>query len=159
MSFIYIYLFFNFLTIQVTTEHCVEFPVLYSRLALVIYFIQSINSVYMSIPISQFIPFPPFPTWYSYLCSLHLCLYFCFVKKIIYTNFFRFHIYALIYGVCFSSCWAQRFSSRSASVGETVAHTVSSLYWLLLLFQLHMFPSHFLSPSNFLSKVLLSFSL
>ena len=70
----------------------------------------------------------PFPPLYPHICSLHLCFYFCFVKKIIYTNFFRFHIYALIYGVCFSSCWAQRFSSRSVSVGVTVACTVSFLY-------------------------------
>ena len=32
------------------------FPELYSRFSLVICFIYSINSVYMSIPISQFIP-------------------------------------------------------------------------------------------------------
>ena len=37
----------------------VEFPVLYSRLSLVIYFIYS--GVYMSIPVSQFIPPPPSP--------------------------------------------------------------------------------------------------
>ena len=35
------------------------------------------------------------------VCSLCLCLYFCFVNKIIYTNFFRFHIHALIYHICF----------------------------------------------------------
>ena len=34
---------------------------LYSRFSLVIYFIHSINSVYTSIPISQFIPPTPFP--------------------------------------------------------------------------------------------------
>ena len=38
-----------------------EFSVLYSRLSLVIYFIHSINTVYMSIPVSQFIPPLPFP--------------------------------------------------------------------------------------------------
>ena len=38
----------------------------------------------------------------SCVCSLRLCLYFCFVNKIVYTNFFRFHIYALIYDICFS---------------------------------------------------------
>ena len=38
-----------------------EFPVLYSRFSLVTYFIHSINSVYMSVPISHFIP-PPRPT-------------------------------------------------------------------------------------------------
>ena len=36
------------------------------------------------------------------ICSLYLCLYFCFVNKIIYTNFFGFHIYVLTYAVCFS---------------------------------------------------------
>ena len=46
----------DFLPIQVTTEHWVEFPMLYSRFSLVIYFIHI--SVYMSIPISQFIPTP-----------------------------------------------------------------------------------------------------
>ena len=53
----------------------------YSKFLLVLYFIHI--SVYMSIPISQFIPPPPppppppaFPTWCPYVCSLHLCLYF-----------------------------------------------------------------------------------
>ena len=41
----------------------------------------------MSIPISQFIPPPPLPSWCPYICSLHLCLYFCFASKIIYTIF------------------------------------------------------------------------
>ena len=52
---------------------------LYSRFFLVIHFIHI--SVYMSIPISQFItpppPHPTFPPWCPYVCSLHLCLYFC----------------------------------------------------------------------------------
>ena len=39
----------------------------------------------------------PFPSWYPYICSLCLCLYFCFANKIIYTIFSRLHIYALIY--------------------------------------------------------------
>ena len=104
----------------------------------------------MSIPISQFIPSPPCPAWYSYLCSLHLCLYLCFVKKIIYTKFFRFHIYTLIYSVCFSSCWTQYSFSRSVSVGVTVAPKVSFLYWLLLLFQLQMLPIKFPISIKFL---------
>ena len=44
----------------------VEFPVLYSRFSLVIYFQRSINSVYMSIPISQFIPLLLFLPWHPY---------------------------------------------------------------------------------------------
>ena len=43
-----------------------------------------------------------FPPWYPYICSLCLCLYFCFVNKIVYASFFRFHMYALIYDICFS---------------------------------------------------------
>ena len=35
----------------------------------------------------QFLPPHPFPPWYLYICSLHLCLYFCFANKIIYTIF------------------------------------------------------------------------
>jgi len=55
----YIPSFLDFLPIQVTTEHWIEFPVLYNRFSLIIYFMHSINHVYMSISISQFIP--PFP--------------------------------------------------------------------------------------------------
>ena len=29
----------------------------------------------------------PLPPWYPYICSLRLCLYFCFANKIIYTIF------------------------------------------------------------------------
>ena len=101
--------FLDFLPIWITTELQVEFPVLYNKFSLFIYFIHSsvyVNicmyvymsdkgnanaySVYMSFP-------PPSPPWYSYICSLCLCLYFCFANKIIYTIFSRLHIYALIY--------------------------------------------------------------
>ena len=70
--------------------------------SLVIYFIHTVNSVYVSIPLSQFIPILLFLPWYPYVCSLCLCLYFCFVNKIIYTYFSRTHIHVLIYGICFS---------------------------------------------------------
>ena len=43
--------------------------------------LHSINSVYVSIPIFQFFSLS-FPSWYPYLCSLGLCLYFCFSNKI-----------------------------------------------------------------------------
>ena len=66
------------------------FYFLYSRFLLVIYFIHI--SVYMSIPISQFIPPPPhphpiFPTWCPYICPLRLCLYFCLANGFICTIF------------------------------------------------------------------------
>ena len=49
-------------------------------------FLHSIKSVYVSIPISQFLPFP-FPPLYPYICSLRLCLYFYFANRIICTIF------------------------------------------------------------------------
>ena len=62
---------------------------LYSRFLLVIHFLHI--SVYMSIPISQFIPPPPppptCPPWCPYVCSLHLCLYFCTANWFICTIF------------------------------------------------------------------------
>ena len=51
---------------------------LYIRFLLVIYFIYS--KVYMSFPISQFIPAPLYPLVTKF-CFLHLWLYSCFVKK------------------------------------------------------------------------------
>ena len=91
----------DFIPIWVTTQHWVEFPVIFGRLSWVICFILSINRVYMSIPVSQFILSLPFPLG-IHAFVLCICFYFCLVNKIICTNSFRFHIYALIYGFCFS---------------------------------------------------------
>ena len=56
-----IHSFLDSIPIQVITEYRIELPVLFSRFLLVIYSIYS--SVYMSIPISQFIPPLPFLAW------------------------------------------------------------------------------------------------
>ena len=50
------------------------------------YFIHNISSVYKSTSISQSIPSLPSPLG-SHVCSVHLCLYFCFANKVIYTIF------------------------------------------------------------------------
>ena len=63
--------FLDFLPIQVTTEHQVMFPMLYDRFSLAIYFIHS--SVYMSIPISQFIHPPSFPLG-IHIFVLYVCV-------------------------------------------------------------------------------------
>ena len=76
----------DFLPIQVIAEHWVEFPVLHSRFSLVIYFIPSINSECMSIPISQFMP-PLFFPLDSHIFILYVCLHFCFANRIIYNIF------------------------------------------------------------------------
>ena len=93
------------------TMHCVKwftdviFYFLYSRFLLVIHFIHI--SVYMSIPIAQFItPPPPRPHRFPRLVSIHLFstsvsqLLPC--KPVHLYHFSRFHIYALMYNICFS---------------------------------------------------------
>ena len=82
--------FFGFPSHSVTAEHWGEAPVLQSRFSFVIYSREDINSASLSVPVSQFTLFPSFPHWCPYICSLRL--YFCFVNKIICTNFFRFYI-------------------------------------------------------------------
>ena len=52
--------------------------------SLVICFTHSISSVYMAIPISQFIPPASFPL--VSLCLFCLCFCFCFVNKIFYSS-------------------------------------------------------------------------
>ena len=68
--YIYIYpLFLDFLPNYATTEHWVEIPMLYSGFSLVIYFI--LCTVYMSIPIFQFIP-PPSPDPHIHIFILNI---------------------------------------------------------------------------------------
>ena len=55
--YIYIASLLDFLPIQVTTVRSIEFPALYSVFLLVTCFMHSINSVYVSIPIAQFLTF------------------------------------------------------------------------------------------------------
>ena len=67
-----------------------NFIYFFKQQVLIIHFIHI--SVYVSIPISQFITPPPsppaaFPPWCPYVCSLHLCLYFCPANQFICTIF------------------------------------------------------------------------
>ena len=48
---------------------------------------------------------PSFSLWFSYSCSPHLRLYFCFVNKIISTSFFRFHYICVNIQCMFFSSW------------------------------------------------------
>ena len=101
----------------------------------------------MSIPISQFIPHP-LPPWYPYVCSLHLCLYFCFANKIIYIFCFRFLICALINDICFS------FSDLLHSVWQSLGPSTSlqmtqfhSFLWLSNI-PLYIYVPHLLIHSS-----------
>ena len=90
-------LFFRFFSHIAITEYWVEFPVLHSRFLLIICFIYS--SVYMSIPISQFVP--SCISLLVIIClfstSVTLFLFYKFVSSF----FFRFHI-QVISRICLS---------------------------------------------------------
>ena len=107
----------NLLAIQVTTVHWLEFPVLYIMFSFVIYLMYSINRVYVSVPISQFLS-PPSPLLVSiHLFSASVSLFLLW-KWHLY-HFSRFHIYVLIYSTCFS------LSDLLHSVWHTLGPSVS----------------------------------
>ena len=89
LSCIYTYIpsFLDFLPIQVTAEHWVELPVLYSRFWSVAYFKHS--SVYMPISISQFIPLSLSPLGVHTLFFTSVSL-FLLCKEIHLYHFLRF---------------------------------------------------------------------
>ena len=82
------------------TQHQADLPVLCSCFPLAIYF--TFGSVYMSMPLSHFIPAYPSPSPCPQVPSLCLRLYSCPAPRFFRTIFFRFHIYVLTYGICFS---------------------------------------------------------
>ena len=90
----------DFPPIQVTTVHQVEFRVLYGMFPSVVYFMHSISNVYVSIPVSQFLPPHSFPPWYPYICSLCLCLYALQIRSSI--PFYIPHICVIIQYLLFS---------------------------------------------------------
>ena len=102
------------------SEHWVDFPVLYSRFPLVVYFIYS--SGYMPTSVSQFMP-PPSPLVSIHLFSMSVSL-FLPCKQVYLYHFSRFHIYALINNICFSlsnllqSVWHSLGSSASLQMTQ-----------------------------------------
>ena len=116
---IHILLFFGFPSYLGHYRALSRVHVLYSRFSLVICFIHSISSVYMSIPISQVIPsILSFSSQYPYVCSLYLSL---FLLCIIYTSFQIPYICVNIWYL-FSSLWLTSFCM-------TVSRSIL-LYWL-----------------------------
>ena len=73
--------------------------------SLIIYFVHCINSVYISIPVFQFLPTSP-PTHFpldSHIFVLYICVSTYALQVISCTPFSRFHIYALIYDILCAS--------------------------------------------------------
>ena len=92
----------DLLPMEVTPEHWIKFPGPHGGFSVVIYLIHRFT-VYIcqSQPSSSLrCPFPP-PC--PYVCSLSLCLYFCFANRFISTIFYIPHIYMNIWYFFFSS--------------------------------------------------------
>ena len=85
--------------LQVDTKHRADLPVLCGCFPLVIYF--AFGSVYMSVPLSHFVPAYPSPSLCPQVHSLRLSLYSCAAPRFLRTFFFRFRIYVLANGICF----------------------------------------------------------
>ena len=121
--------FLGFLPIWATTEYWIEFPELYSRFSLVIYFIHSIHRIYMSTTHPP-LPLPPV----FYVCSAPLCLYLCFGDKI---------IYAIFLDLIHSSFKGQRSWAQGGSRPLFLQHLAATFHYeflgytcLLLLLQI-----------------------
>ena len=86
--------------LQVDTKHRADLPVLCGCFPLAIYF--TFGSVYISMPLSHFVPAYPSPSPCPQVHSLRLHLYSCpaprFLRSI--SFIFRFHIYVRIYISC-----------------------------------------------------------
>ena len=83
------------------TKHRADLPVLCGCFPLAIYFTS--GSVYMSMPLSHFVPAYPSPSPCPQVHSLRLHLYSYPAPRFFITiYFFRFHIYVLAYSICFS---------------------------------------------------------
>ena len=92
-----------------------EFPLLYSRSLLIIYFIYS--GVYRLIPVclSSTSPFG------NYTFSMFVGLFlFCKKKKNSVLLFFRFHIYVISYDICLSLTLLSMIISRSIHIAVNV---------------------------------------
>ena len=120
-----------------------KLPVLDNRFSLVIYFIHS--SVYMLIPISQFIP-PSFSPWYPYIYSLYLCLYFCFANKFIWTIFLdsTYKIYYTIFVFLFLT-----YFTVWQSLGSSISPSLHTIHGVLKARMLRWFALPFSSGSHF----------
>ena len=105
-----------------------DLPVLCGCFPIAIYF--TFGSVYMSMPLSHFLPAYPSPSPCPQVHSLCLRLYSSpaprFFRTIFFffLFFFRFHIYVLAYGICFSlfdllhSAWQTLAPSTSLQITQ-----------------------------------------
>ena len=113
----------------------------YSRSLLVIYFVYS--GMYMSVPISQFIP-PPLPSLVTYDCFLHLWLYFCFVIKFICT-ICKYFSFPTIFPQKIMLLSLQHYNTTLCSVYPS--HKIKlQLWWICQGGLIHPYPPDWVTP-------------
>ena len=129
---------------------------LYSRFLLVICFIHI--SVYVSIPISQFIPPPPPPAAFPLLVSIHLfstaVSLFMPCKLVHLYHFSRFHIYVLTYNIFFlsdllHSVWQSLGPSTSLQMTQFRSFLWLSMSYFLKYNYIALLPKYFEGSSCF----------
>ena len=107
---------------------CYAAAIYYIIAIIAIYF--TFGSVYMSMPLSNFVPAYPSPSLCPQVHSLHLHLYSYpapgFFRTIFF--FFRFHIYVLAYGICFSLSDLSHSVTDSRSIHLTTNNSISFLF-------------------------------
>ena len=120
-----------------------------SRFSLVIYFTYSINSVYMSVPISQFIPHPSFSPSYSCLISRSVSLFLLCKQDHLYHSP-RFHVYTLIYSFYFflsdllHSVWQS--PGPSVSLQMTQFHSFMAENYSIAYIYIYIYIPHLFYP-------------
>ena len=105
-------------------------PVLSSRFSLVTYFIHSINSVHMSIPVSQFIL--PLPTQLS-LLGVHMFVLYDYVsistcRGVHLYQFSRLYLYALTYDMSFFKVFTHFVNHASSFIVPHSWYTYIQIY-------------------------------
>ena len=101
----------------------------------------------MSGPISRLIPPPPSPPWWPCVCSLCLCLYFCFVNRLISTSFLdsTFKWYCVILSVSLSDWLHSIWQVLGPSTSLQMALFLSFYGWVM--FHCVVFPGRTVEKS------------
>ena len=115
--------------LQVDTKHRADLPVLCGCFPLAIYF--TFGSVYMSMPLSHFVPGYPSASPCPQVYSLRLCLYSCPAPRFIRTFFFFFqipYICVSMWYLFFSFCLTSLCMTDSRSIHLTTNNSISFLF-------------------------------
>ena len=144
-------------------------PELYSRCSSVIYFINLIVCIHQSQCLNSSQPL--LPSWCPYICSQHLCLYFCFASRFICTIFLDsthicwYTIFTLF--LTYFTVWHSLNPSTSLQIAQfcsflwlsSIPLYISNIFFIHSSVDRHIgcrasFPGHFFSGSYLVWELL-----